>query len=147
VVKALQNKGCRVEVMSFDNVSLELIREADFYISGFLIPGLLPIRNATNATWGEKPGCCVRGTCYTYDPDKGYGFIRYLKDIEGDLWRTDNRDPRSPYQTIFFHESDLPRNVDSKSLPRRNLIFEFQIQENEKDKFKAVSINCIEART
>ena len=31
VIKALQNKGCRVEVVAFDNVSADLRREADLY--------------------------------------------------------------------------------------------------------------------
>ena len=43
LVNALQNKGCRVEVIGFKNVSGELREAADFYLSGFLIPGLLPI--------------------------------------------------------------------------------------------------------
>ena len=42
VARALQNMGCRVEVVAFDNVSGELRREADLFVSGYLIPGLLP---------------------------------------------------------------------------------------------------------
>jgi uncharacterized LabA/DUF88 family protein len=34
VVRALQNKGCRVEVVAFRNVSSELRREADLFYSG-----------------------------------------------------------------------------------------------------------------
>jgi hypothetical protein len=39
VVRALQNKGCRVEVLAFDNISEELRREADMFVSGYLVPG------------------------------------------------------------------------------------------------------------
>jgi uncharacterized LabA/DUF88 family protein len=38
VVRALQNKGCRVEVVGLDNVSSKLRYESDFFISGYLIP-------------------------------------------------------------------------------------------------------------
>ncbi len=34
VVQALQNKGCRVEIVAFENVSQDLRREADLYMSG-----------------------------------------------------------------------------------------------------------------
>jgi len=37
VVRALQNKGCRVETLAFDNVSEELRRESDMFISGYLV--------------------------------------------------------------------------------------------------------------
>ena len=43
LVQALQNMGCRVEVIGFKYVSTELKETADLFISGYLIPGLLPI--------------------------------------------------------------------------------------------------------
>ncbi|MEE9614199.1 MAG: NYN domain-containing protein, partial [Thermodesulfobacteriota bacterium] len=43
VVRALQNKGCRVEAVAFQNVSSLLKREVDLYMSGYLVPNLLPI--------------------------------------------------------------------------------------------------------
>ena len=46
VIRALQNKGCRVEVIGLDNVSHKLRMESDFYISGYLIPDLVPLQNA-----------------------------------------------------------------------------------------------------
>ncbi|MGH2522674.1 MAG: NYN domain-containing protein, partial [Anaerolineales bacterium] len=36
VVRAVQNKGCRVEVVAFDNVSADLRREADLFVPGYL---------------------------------------------------------------------------------------------------------------
>ena len=57
LIIALQNMGCRVEVIGFHNVSKELREVADSYISGFLVPGLLPIiganAGATTATGGS----------------------------------------------------------------------------------------------
>lgn len=42
VVRALQNSGCRVELVAFQSVSYNLRCEADLFVSGFLIPGLSP---------------------------------------------------------------------------------------------------------
>ena len=50
LIIALQNMGCRVEVIGFHNVSKELREVADSYISGFLVPGLLPIVGSSTAT-------------------------------------------------------------------------------------------------
>ena len=58
VVNALQNKGCRVELVGFDNVSSSLKKAVDSSVSGYLIPGLLPIDSPYN--WGEN-GSRVRG--------------------------------------------------------------------------------------
>jgi len=148
VIKALQNKGCRVEVTAFKNVSADLRREADLYISGYLIPGLLPIdRKECQQKWGELNGC-ARGVCYTHDSSKGFGWLRYLTTVEAQLWRTDTRDEGSPYRSIFCHDSDLPSDFDASKLPNRNVVFEFNIaQGTEAGKTKAVDVLPIEART
>jgi hypothetical protein len=61
VVRALQNRGCRVEILAFDSVSRELREEADLFMSGYLVPGLLPIlRGRDCPLWGQV-GSYVRG--------------------------------------------------------------------------------------
>ncbi len=132
VVRALQNYGCRVEVMGFDNVSSELKREADSYISGYLIPNLLGNRKEY-PNWGEV-GSNVRGYCYHYDEDKGFGFLRYMNTISSGLWITDSRNADSPYSSVFFHGSSLPRDFNPMALPSRDLIFEFTLEEAKNDK-------------
>ena len=52
VVRALQNMGCRVELVAFQNVSYDLRCEADLFIPGFLIPGLLPQQPSIDRTEG-----------------------------------------------------------------------------------------------
>ncbi len=147
VVRALQNRGCRVEVVAFDNVSAELRREADLYFSGYLVPNLLPVlRPAPGKAWGEVGGY-TRGICYSHDNAKEFGFIRFLQSFDGDLWRTDARDPESAYETIFFHDSELPDEVEARALPNRGVIFEFQIQETDAGKTRAANIQSIKART
>src|SRR5207253_3276362 len=90
VVRALQNMGCRVELIGFQNVSYDLRCECDVFVSGYLIPGLLPVALKTATpppakppAWGEA-GSRVRGTCYHYNTEKGFGFLRYLSRL-GDL--------------------------------------------------------------
>jgi uncharacterized LabA/DUF88 family protein len=131
VVRALQSRGCRVEVMGFDNVSPDLREEADSYLSGYLIPNLLPIPDQPEReAWGTL-GSRVRGVCYNHS-GKGYGFLRYIRKIGPNLWITDSRHPDSPYATVFFHDSQLPENVVYTQLPSRNLVFDFELVESDK---------------
>lgn len=143
VVRALQNRGCRVELVAFDNVSTELRSEADLFVSGYLIPNLLAIQD-TEASWGEI-GSRVRGFCY-YHSGKGYGFLRFIREISPGLWIVDTRRESSPYESVFFHDSKLPDNVSYLQLPSRNLIFEFTLAEPEpegKSKFQAEEIRVV----
>lgn len=148
VVRALQNTGCRVEVVAFDNVSADLRREADLYMSGYLIPGLVPIsRNDSFEKWGRIGGC-ARGVFYFHDAEKNFGWIRYLNTVDAELWRTDSRDAGSPYTSIFCHDSELQETVNPATLPSRNILFEFRIAEGLKtDKAQAIEVQAIRTRT
>src|SRR5438132_673648 len=81
VVRALQNNGCRVELVAFQSVSYNLRCEANLFVSGFLIPGLLPQAPPQGPDrrprWGEL-GSRVRGTCRHYNAERGFGFLRYM---------------------------------------------------------------------
>jgi uncharacterized LabA/DUF88 family protein len=135
VVRALQNKGCRVEVLAFKNVSHELRREADMFMSGYLVPELLPIEDhgTEENIWGEVEHR-VRGICYYHKND--FGFMRYLRHIDPNLWVTDAKHPDSPYGTAWFHDSNLPpgSNGPIHDLPSRKFIFEFKLTKTEQDK-------------
>ncbi|MGM0546505.1 MAG: NYN domain-containing protein [Bacteroidota bacterium] len=128
-VDAVQRKGTRVELIGFDDMSANLKKEVDVYISGYLIPGLLPIESPY--AWG-KTGSRVRGVCYDFSHDDGYGFLRFLTELGENLWITDSRFEESPYNTVFAHISQFEDNFDTEFLPSRDLIFEFDIIENEK---------------
>lgn len=126
VVRALQNRGCRVEVVAFDNVSADLRCEADMFVPGFLIPNLLPIEgNGMDRSWGQE-GSRVRGTCYSFQQDKFFGFLRYLRHIGPGLWNTDTRRDGSPYMSAFAHGSEY-HDFDVTQLPSRDHIFEFTL--------------------
>lgn len=147
VVRALQNKGCRVEVMAFENVSNDLRREADLYMSGYLIPHLLPTGTPRGGpAWGEI-GARVRGMCYNHT-GKGYGFLRYLKAVTPELWKIDPRQPESPYDSVFFHNSQLPSEVRPEDLPSRSMIFEFELSraEGRENGVQAVNMQLLSPR-
>jgi uncharacterized LabA/DUF88 family protein len=127
VIRALQNKGCRVEVLAFKNVAKELRNEADVFTSGFLVPNLLPILVSNEA----KEKKFVRGICYSYLADKNFGFLRFLKEISGGMWITDSRKQDSPFDTAFVHASQFPDSVDLYALPSREQIFEFELKKVE----------------
>lgn len=144
VVRALQNKGCRVEVVAFDNVSSSLKQEADLYMAGYLIPNLLPFPNPHNK-WGEVDHL-VRGWCSYYDSNKGIGYMRYLSRIDRGLWLTDKRrNPDSPYESAFFHFSKLAHESITDRLPSRDLIFEFRLVPSERkaDEYTATDITQV----
>lgn len=137
VVHALQERGCRVELVAFDNVSVELKQEVDMFMSGYLVPNLLPfksvLRNAP--AWGDM-GSKVRGVCYYYREQEGYGFMRFLKRMNGNFWIPDTRRPESPFDTAYFHHSyftdipDLEQVV--QQLPNRDYIFEFELHRSQR---------------
>ncbi|MGE0049802.1 MAG: NYN domain-containing protein [Acidithiobacillus sp.] len=141
VVRALQNRGCRVEVLGFRNVSLHLQHEADAFYSGYLIPGLLPVRGDGKVSWGEF-GSRVRGICSRWEVDRGFGFIRFQRELSSHLWVTDTRQGDSPYGSAFVHISDLPRELDVGDLPSRDIVLEFDLEPSEMERGGFVAKRC-----
>jgi uncharacterized LabA/DUF88 family protein len=127
LVQALQNMGCRVEVIAFNNVSSELKEEADSFLSGFLIPGLLPIQNEGEG-WH-------RGFPINYNADRGFGFMRYYT-LQQDGLET---------VSVFFHCSKSNVTSDSLFLDSNN-VFEFKIVANPENnnKTEALDIRSID---
>ncbi|NVZ09594.1 NYN domain-containing protein [Allochromatium humboldtianum] len=130
VVEALQNAGCRVELIGFKNVSRLLQQRVDAFYSGFVIPDLLPVHYEPRNEWG-KPGSCVRGVCTKWFPDKGYGFLRFMNQISNNLWITDPREPDSPYVSVFCHANEVADEVTEDLLMNRETILEFYVNESE----------------
>lgn len=114
LIPALQDQGCRVEVIGFNNVSKELREAADAFISGFLIPGLLPPGEGNR----EEEGW-LRGVVSNFNADRGFGFFRYYRLDQGGLHP----------ESVFFHLSQSTLNSEYIFQdPHR--IFEFRIVEN-----------------
>lgn len=141
VVRALQNRGCRVEVLAFKNVSHILRKEADVFTSGYLVPDLsIPEQGSENNNNNIK---LARGVCYSYFPEKGYGFMRFMKELTGRLWITDSRKTESPYGTAFVHSSQFPDGLDLSILPNREQIFEFELKEVKDKGWQAEKVKMI----
>jgi uncharacterized LabA/DUF88 family protein len=115
LVLALQNMGCRVEVIGFNHVSHELREAADSFLSGFLLPGLLPIPERN----GSKR---YRGIPINYNPERGFGFMRYFQLETGGLRQ----------ESVFFHCSKAIEVNPAKFSDSAN-IFEFSIDRSDDD--------------
>jgi uncharacterized LabA/DUF88 family protein len=130
VVTALQNTGCRVELIGFKNVSRQLQQTVDAYFSGFMVPDLLPVSYEPRNEWG-KSGSCVRGVCTKWFPEKGYGFLRFMTEISSNVWITDPREPDSPYTSVFCHANEVADEVSEDLLMNRETVLEFYLAESE----------------
>lgn len=130
LVTALQNRGCRVELLGFNNVSRQLTRQVDAYYNGFTIPDLIPVSYEPRNDWGA-PGSCVRGYCAKWFPDKGYGFLNYLRDIRENIWVTDHREADSPWNSVFCHVNELADEVPVEDLNNGDVALEFYLQQSE----------------
>ncbi|MFM0047835.1 LabA-like NYN domain-containing protein [Paraburkholderia sediminicola] len=123
VVRALQKKGCRVEVLGFDSVSAELRDVADQFINGYLIPNLLPVRDAPPGlpVWGQI-GSRVRGVCNRFEQEDGYGFIAFWSSL-----------PNTPLlaatetSPAYFRGSSLQDPTTLSRLPSRSIVLEFEL--------------------
>lgn len=115
VVDALHGLGCRVETIAFDNVSTDLKYSVDMYVSGYLIPGLLPCDNLDT----------LRGVCFSKNGSGG--LIRAMTELPDDMsiYTVDTREDGSPYIIASYVDTDLPRDTDFKALPSRSQIFQF----------------------
>jgi uncharacterized LabA/DUF88 family protein len=126
VVRALQSKGCRVEVLGFDNVSRELRDASDQFVHGYLIPGLLPtvpVSPDTRFKWGEV-GSRVRGLCNWFSREDGYGFIRFWPAIPDSSVLA-----ASETKQAYFKPSSLVDTTAAGKLPSRNHVLEFELVE------------------
>jgi uncharacterized LabA/DUF88 family protein len=86
LVTAIQNMGCRVDVVGLHYCSRDLREAADYFISGFLIPDLIP------APEGRK-----RGILTAVNEDKYFGWITVFRSLH-----LDDVD-----REIFIHGKDL----------------------------------------
>ena len=115
VVRALQNHGKRVDLLSFWNTNRELRREVDNHFNGFLIPGL--VRS------DEVDPNRSRGTFRSMEEEKGYGFLSFRAGLGPGQIRDD----------VFLHISDFTRdgtkvsNAEFAALRERQAIVEFDL--------------------
>lgn len=127
LVRALQNRGKRVDLLSFSNTSSQLRRDVDHHFSGYLMPGILPEESEEDGT--------RRGVMHAVNEEKGFGFITVQTGLGADEIRDD----------IFLHITDFQdrygQSVDNETfagLKERQAIIRFQLQEQDGDRVKAV---------
>jgi uncharacterized LabA/DUF88 family protein/cold shock CspA family protein len=125
LVRALQNKGKRVDILAFENVSKELKREADHYFPGAIIPGILPLSQ------GGKDR--LRGILNSVNEERGFGFLT----IHTGLGVSDIRDD------VFVHISQIKENGEPienatfSRLGKQNGILEFRLGKQPDGKLQA----------
>jgi len=131
LVRALQNRGKRVDLLSFANTNGELMREVDNYFLGFLIPGILRS--------DENQPTRTRGIVHVVNEDQGYGFITARTGFTADALRYD----------IFCHISDVTcngTNIDNSffaNLQKKQSIVEFDLRDTPKGS-QAVNVTAFE---
>ncbi|MHC4779058.1 MAG: LabA-like NYN domain-containing protein [Planctomycetota bacterium] len=126
LVTALQNMGCRVDVISFHNASGKLREAADNFVSGFLLPGL-------HSADTER----FRGYLHRVDEEKYFGFITLQRSLK--LHDID--------QDIFCHGRELEggtlSNRDFSRLRGNRRILEFQTAQDDKGRRRAVNVSLL----
>ncbi|MHC5039371.1 MAG: LabA-like NYN domain-containing protein [Planctomycetota bacterium] len=126
LVTALQNRGCRVDVVAFFNASGRLRETADNFISGFLLPGLIPSENGR-----------IRGFMHTVNEEKYFGFLTTQKGLQ--LHDID--------QDIFCHGRDVEggilSNREFSRLKGITRILEFQTVVDDLGRRRAVNVTVV----
>jgi len=116
VVRALQDTGRRVDLLSFDNTSGELVKEVDHHFNGFLVPGLVgPAENGTNRFRGYLHNCVA---------EKGYGFLTSQVGLK----RSDARDDIFLHIRSITNRAGMPvSNEEFQTFEQTRTIIEFEL--------------------
>lgn len=132
LVRALQSRGKRVDLLAFSNVNHVLRQEVDFHFPGYLIPGILP-RDETRQ---------FRGYLHATVEEKGYGFITFFAGMRA----TDIRDD------LFCHVYNCKRDDGSGAtmddlVAWRNheTILEFELGRDKNGREVAVNVRKAES--
>lgn len=140
LVQALQAKGCRVEAIGFRHVSRELRNVVDEYVSGYLVPELVPTREPM-VHWGTE-GAIVRGVLEHWNEEKRIGVVRFLTELDSGIWETDPRRNNTPYRRAFIAASSFLQPVRCLELFRRESVLEFRIIKNKLDEPPFMAQEC-----
>jgi uncharacterized LabA/DUF88 family protein len=137
LVTALQNRGCRVEVLAFKNISNRLRQEADIFINGYLIPNLLPIGDKPDPGYAEI-GSRVRGIVGNWSNERGFGVVYYLSSIILDL--TDI----TTWESALLHKNSFKGNSNVDTDKMLDRIVEFSLRKSRGGKISAAEASILE---
>lgn len=115
LITAIQNMGCKVDVIGLHYCSRELREVADHFISGFLVPDLIP-----------APEKRKRGLLTAVNEEKYFGWISMFRSLH-----LDDMD-----REIFIHGNDLDQgrlsNERFSTLREQQAVIDFELVEDEK---------------
>lgn len=112
-IVALQDSGCRVDVIGFHSVSGDLVRAADNFCSGFLLPGLVPCADPRR----------LRGHLHFVDEPRYYGYLTVYRSLKLTDVSTD----------IFLHGNELTPRLSNDEFARlrgSRQVIEFSLDDN-----------------
>jgi len=125
LITAIQGMGCRVDVLGLHYCSRSLKEAADHYISGFLIPELIPVQEGR-----------MRGILTAVNEDKYFGWMSVYRSLQ-----LDDID-----REIFIHGNDLEggrlSNERFSELRNQQAIIDFELMSDGKGR-KAVNANIL----
>ncbi len=130
LVRAIQNRGKRVDLLSFANTSSELIMEVDNHFSGFLMPGILRPEDDGPTRY--------RGVMHAVNEERGYGFITLHTGLQ----------PTDVRYDIFCHITDFKTNGTAIGndqfayFKMKRSILEFDLEELEDGRVKAINVSA-----
>lgn len=122
LVQVLQDRGKRVDLLSFSHTSDALRRQVDRHFSGFLYPGILPPFD------GDEPRAC--GYLHMVNEEKGFGFATIQTGFA----------PEDVQTNVFVHITDFEEQLDNHRfalLKTDERVLEFSIEESEDGKRQA----------
>ena len=128
LVEALQARGKRVDLLSFENASGDLRRAVDYAFNGFLMPGILPPTEYTE----QKTGYL-----HMVNEEKGFGFLSTYSGLK----------PSDVRENIFVHISQIRDergiqvgNAAFANLRTRKALLRFDIDETDELKPQAKNV-------
>lgn len=122
LVRALQSRGKRVDLLSFGDTDDALRRAADAHLSGYLYPDVLPSF--------ERRGDRMRGYLHMVNEEKGFGFVTVQTGFT----------PADQRADVFLHITDVDEDLDNREfalLKTHENIIEFTLTETDDGKFQA----------
>ena len=125
LVSALQTMGCRVDIVGLHYCSRDLKEVADHFISGFLIPDLIPCHVGR-----------YRGILTAVNEEKYFGWLTMLRSLN-----LDDIDSE-----IFLHGNDLEggrfSNEKFSTLRNQQAIIDFELEVDERGR-RAVNASIL----
>lgn len=125
LVRSLQDRGKRVDVLAFGGCDQELREAADNFFAGPLIPNLLPPKDDEGTH---------RGFMHHVDEDRGFGFLT----VRTGYGRDDFRDDVFLHINEFSEDGESVTNQAFAALRERRAVVEFDLEEQADGKVRAI---------